>query len=121
MSNVWKGLVFGALVGAAVGLVLDLLNRAGKGAVAVAEMAREHGPDIAASVATAAKAGAERLRDADLAEKLRQAAHTAAASDAAQTVRDSAESAFNSAASAVKDAAAATTAAAADATRRQRR
>jgi hypothetical protein len=118
MSNVWKGLAIGALVGAGVGLILDLLGRAGKGAVAVAEMAREHGPELAAGVASAAKAGAQRLQDAELPDKLRQAAHTALASDAVQTARDSAGSALNSATAAVKDAAASTSAAVTEAAHR---
>jgi hypothetical protein len=88
MNNVWKGLAVGAIVGAAIGLVLDLVGRVGKGAAAVADLAREHGPDVMAAVASAASTGAERLRDADLPDKLRQAARAAAESDVAASIRD---------------------------------
>jgi hypothetical protein len=107
MNNVWKGLAVGAVVGAVIGLVLDLLRGAGKGAAAVAELAREHGPDVIAAVASATGAGAERLRDADLPDKLRRAAHTAAASDTAHTIRDAANSAVAATTAAAKNIAAA--------------
>ena len=91
MKNVWKGLAVGAAVGAAIGLILDLLHRAGKGAAAAADLARQHGPEVLAAARSAAVAGTERLRDADLPDKVRHAAHTAAASDAAHTIRDAAD------------------------------
>ena len=106
MNNVWKGLAVGAVVGAGIGLVLDLLRGARKGAAAVADLAREHGPDVIAAVASAAGAGAERLRDADLPDKLRQAAHTAASSDTAQTIRDAANNAMAATTAAAKNVAA---------------
>lgn len=102
MNNVWKGLAIGAFVGAAVGLVLDLLRGAGKGAAAVAEMAREHGPEVVAAAASVASAGAERLREADLPDKLRQAAQAAATSDTGQKVRDVAGSTLAAGSAAAK-------------------
>ena len=91
MNNVWKGLVVGAVTGAAIGLTIDLLRRAGDGVVSLAELAREHGPDAAAAVSAAVGAGAERLREADLPAKLREAAHSAADSDAAHAIRQAAK------------------------------
>jgi hypothetical protein len=44
MRNTWKGMVLGALSGAAVGLVLDLIDRA----VAGANTAAHAAPDAAA-------------------------------------------------------------------------
>ena len=44
MRNTWKGMVLGALSGAAVGLVLDLVDRAVQGANSAAHAA----PDAAA-------------------------------------------------------------------------
>jgi hypothetical protein len=46
MRNVWKGMVLGALSGAAVGLVLESLDRAARGASTAAHAA----PDAAARV-----------------------------------------------------------------------
>lgn len=103
MSNVWKGLAVGAVVGAAIGLVLDLLRGAGKGAAALTDLAREHGPDAIAAVGSLASAGADRLRDADLPDKLRHAAQAAASSDAARTVRDAADAAVTAATAAAKN------------------
>ncbi len=103
MDKLWKGLVVGAITGAAIGLVVDLLGRARDGAVHVGELAREHGPDVAAALAGAATAGAERLREADLPDKLRQAAHTAATSDAAKTIRAAADNALDTAKATAKD------------------
>jgi hypothetical protein len=44
MRNTWKGMVLGALSGAAVGLVLDLIDRTVQGANTAAHAA----PDVAA-------------------------------------------------------------------------
>jgi hypothetical protein len=44
MRNAWKGMVIGALSGAAVGLVLDLVDRTVQGANTAAHAA----PDVAA-------------------------------------------------------------------------
>ncbi len=78
MNNVWKGLVVGAGTGAAIGLTIDLLRRAGDGVTSLAELAREHGPDVVAAVSAAAGAGADRVREADLPAKLRGVVHSAA-------------------------------------------
>ena len=108
MDKLWKGLIVGAITGAAIGLVVDLLGRGRDAAVHVGELAREHGPDVAAAIAGAASAGAERLRDADLPDKLRQAAHTAATSDTAKSLRSAADSALDTAKATAKDVAAKT-------------
>ena len=44
MRNTWKGMVLGALSGAAVGLILDSIDRAARGASTAAHAA----PDVAA-------------------------------------------------------------------------
>jgi hypothetical protein len=63
MRNTWKGMVLGALSGAAVGLVLDLIDRTVQGANTAAHAA----PDVAARAGgTAARAGGN-MRDRALA------------------------------------------------------
>ncbi len=105
MRNVWKGLIIGGLTGAAVGLLLELLDQVKERAAAAAELAREHGPQVADALASKAAAGADRARQADLPGKLREAAQNVAASDAAQKLRQAAATAADSASEAAKSAA----------------
>jgi hypothetical protein len=51
MRNTWKGMVLGALSGAAVGLVLDSIDRAARGASTAAHAA----PDAAARAGKGAR------------------------------------------------------------------
>src|ERR1035438_1829289 len=131
MRNVWKGLIVGAVTGAAVGVLLDLPARARAGGAAAAELAREHGPRAAETIASAAAAGADRVRQADLPRqvreaaqhaelprkvreaaqhaelprKIREAAQTVAASDTAQALRQASASAADTVSGTAKSAA----------------
>jgi hypothetical protein len=118
MRNVWKGLIVGAVTGAAVGVLLDLPARARAGGAAAAELARERGPRAAETIASAAAAGADRVRQADLPRKVREAAqqadlpgkvreaaHTVAASDTAQSLRQASASAADAVSETAKSAA----------------
>jgi hypothetical protein len=96
MNNIWKGLVVGAVTGAAIGLSVDLLKRAGDGVAAAGQLAREHGPELTAAVTAAAKAGAERVREADLPAKARDAAERVRDADLPAKVRDAARIAADS-------------------------
>ena len=121
MRNVWKGLIVGAVTGAAVGVLLDLPARARAGGAAAAELARERGPWAAETIASAAAAGADRVRQADLPRKVREvreaaqhadlprkvreAAQTVAASDTAQALRQASASAADTVSVTAKSAA----------------
>ncbi len=104
MRNVWKGFIIGGVTGAAVGLTLELLTGVGEGAVAAADLARERGPEVAGTLTAKAAAGADRARQADVPGKLREAAQTVAASDAAQSLRQGAAAATDAASKAAKSA-----------------
>jgi hypothetical protein len=88
MRNIWKGLVVGALAGAAVGLAVDLLYGAGDQLASATREARRRAPD-AADWAVAVTADARRrLREADLPEQVRALAQEIADSDFARQVVD---------------------------------
>src|ERR1035441_8705262 len=93
MRNVWKGLIVGAVTGAAVGVLLDLPARARAGGAAAAELARERGPRAAETIASAAAAGADRVRQADLPRKVREAAQQADLPRKVREVREAAQQA----------------------------
>ncbi|MEO7126555.1 MAG: hypothetical protein ABI382_11645 [Nakamurella sp.] len=97
MRNVWKGLFVGAVTGAAIGLVLDLGQRLGRGAAQLAGAAgnavREHGPEVGAAVASFAARGVEQVKDADLPGKARDLAMQLADSSVVETARDTVQSA----------------------------
>ncbi len=93
MRNVWKGLIVGAVTGAAVGVLLDLPARARAGGAAAAELARERGPRAAETIASAAAAGADRVRQADLPRKVREAAQQADLPGKVREVREAAQQA----------------------------
>lgn len=103
MRNIWKGLFVGALAGAAVGLMVDLLYGAG-GQLAVAT--REAGrrvPD-AADWATAVTAEARRrLREANLPDQVRSFAQAIADSDVGPKVVDATAGAAASGGRAVRN------------------
>lgn len=67
MKNVWKGLVIGALTGAGVGLLLDLLEALGRGGRKLSIQAR----DEASHLATAAEL---KVKDAELPDRAKEAA-----------------------------------------------
>ena len=93
MRNVWKGLIVGAVTGAAVGVLLYLPARARAGGAAAAELARERGPWAAETIASAAAAGADRVRQADLPRKVREAAQHADLPRKVREVREAAQQA----------------------------
>jgi hypothetical protein len=79
MKNVWKGLAVGGVVGAVVGVTLDGGARAGRRL-----------SDTASSVGSQAATIPSRFAETDLAGKVADAGHRAAASNAAQHLVDAA-------------------------------
>ena len=69
VRNVWKGMVIGALTGAATGLVLDLGERGAEGAAALGGAVAQHAPEVADhlrhSVSDAVSAASHRARTSD--------------------------------------------------------
>jgi hypothetical protein len=81
VKNVWKGLVVGALTGAGVGLVLDVLDRGAQKAGAVGEVVEDvvedvvqHAPQVVARVRHGVTETVSRIHDADIPEQLKEAA-----------------------------------------------
>jgi len=78
----------GAVVGAAIGLSMDLGSRLGQHAAeagtAARQALREHGPEIADAVTSAAAHGAEKIKEADLPGKVSDLAERARDSDTAR-------------------------------------
>ncbi|HLI57678.1 MAG TPA: hypothetical protein VKY26_11690 [Actinomycetota bacterium] len=75
MKNSWKGLVVGGLTGAAFGLVMDMLARAGEGAREGAEFVQEHAPDAIHWAKTVAERASEKIRDIEVPDKVHDLAH----------------------------------------------
>jgi hypothetical protein len=78
MRNVWKGLVIGALTGAGIGFVLDLLEWLGRRGKEISIEAKEGAQNLSAAARTtveesdlpeAARAAAERAKVAALSAK----------------------------------------------------
>jgi hypothetical protein len=90
MRNTWKGMIVGALTGAFVGFLMDLAKGAGEGAVAVGQKVHERLPDAAERVQQAAHTAAEKVRDADVGDRLRDVAQRVADSDAVARARNAA-------------------------------
>ena len=63
MKNVWKGLTVGALVGAAVGVVLDLLEATGRGAAQVSARAKTGASHLAEIVEDKIEELPDKIRD----------------------------------------------------------
>lgn len=90
VRNVWRGLAVGAVIGDAIGLSMDLGSRLGKhaalaGTAAREALLREHGPEIASAVTSAAARGAGKIKEADLPGKISVLAERARNSDTAHT------------------------------------
>src|SRR5579859_512672 len=81
MRNIWKGLVVGALAGAAAGLAVDLLYGAGGQLAAVTRGAGRRVPDAADWAVAVTGEARRRLRDADLPDQVRALAQDIADSD----------------------------------------
>ncbi len=75
MRNVWKGMVVGALTGAAAGLVLDLGERGAEGAAALGGAVAQHAPEVADHlrhrVTDAVSAASDRARTSDVPAQVR--------------------------------------------------
>ena len=84
MRNVWKGLVVGGLTGVGAGIVLDSATRASRKAAAVGGQVRDHAPDAARWLHSLTDKAGEWLRDSDLPEHVRDAAHRMIESDPVQ-------------------------------------
>jgi hypothetical protein len=68
MRNVWRGLVIGGLTGALVGAVMDALRR--ENLERLANRARDLGDAAAMRARSTGGAVAERVREADLRERI---------------------------------------------------
>ena len=83
MRNVWKGMVIGALTGAATGLVLDLGEQGRERVAAFGGAVVEHTPEVAGhvrqAVSDAVSSAGEHSRTADLPTQVKTT--TAAAQD----------------------------------------
>ena len=75
VRNVWKGMVIGALTGAATGLVLDLGERGAEGAAALGGAVAQHAPEVADhlrhSVSDAVSAASHRARTSEAPTQVR--------------------------------------------------
>ncbi len=101
MRNVWKGMVIGALTGAAAGLALDLGEQGAEGAVALGGAVAQHAPEVADHlrqvVTGAASAAADRGRSSELPSQAKAMAAgtrekvSAAVSDGLHRVNDVAD------------------------------
>jgi hypothetical protein len=69
MRPVWKGMVLGALAGAAVGLVLEALRSISDGASRAAQEARAQAPGLASDVAGLADRASKTVRGSGIAER----------------------------------------------------
>ena len=82
MRNVWRGLAVGALVGAFVGILLDMANRTKRAFSdsyeSTRSTVREHGPEAVAALKGFAAHAVEQVREADIPAKVKDAASTAA-------------------------------------------
>ncbi len=67
MKNVWKGLILGALTGAGIGLVVDLLDSLGRKGRRLSVQARDEASHLTGAVE-------EKIRQSDLPERARDAA-----------------------------------------------
>ena len=83
MRNVWKGMVIGALTGAATGLVLDLGERGGERVAAIGGSVVEHAPEVAGhvrqAVSDAVSSAVDHSRSSDVPTQVKTT--TAAAQD----------------------------------------
>ena len=88
MRNVWKGMVIGALTGAATGLVVDIGERGAEGAAGIGTAVVEHVPEVAGQVRQVVSGAASSAFDhgtsSDVSKKARAA--TKAAQDQLSTV-----------------------------------
>jgi len=104
MRNTWKGLFFGALAGAAVGLAIDVLYGAGDQLTGAAREVRRRAPDAADWAVNVTADARRRLEDADLPAQVRSLAQDIADSDFAKQVTVTGREAVRSAAGSVRNA-----------------
>jgi hypothetical protein len=86
VRNIWKGLVVGAVTGAAVGLALDVLFGAREQMVDATRAARRRAPEAVEWAAGVTAQARRRLRQADLPDQVRSLAQQIADSDVARQV-----------------------------------
>lgn len=86
MNNVWKGLVVGGLTGVAAGLVLDSLTNTSEKAKELGKHVVDHAPEAGRWVHSMTENTRELWKDADLPERLREAAQKVKESDVARQV-----------------------------------
>jgi hypothetical protein len=123
VRKVWQGLVVGSFAGAAVGFLVDSGKRsaelAAEAAANLRAAAKEHAPQAAAAVRSAAaqaghavkeadlpgkaKVAAQAVKDADIPGKVGAAAHRAADSDAVKSASESISHAAHAVADTVSD------------------
>jgi hypothetical protein len=88
MRNVWKGLVVGGLTGVAAGVILDVIDRTSRKAVAVGGQVRDHAPEAGRWVHAMSDKAGEWLHDVDVPDHLRSVAHRIKESDAADAMAE---------------------------------
>jgi hypothetical protein len=88
MRNLWKGLIVGAMAGAAVGLAVDVLYGAGDQLAGATREARRRAPDAAEWAAKVTADARRRLTQADLPDHVRSLAQDIADSDFARQIVD---------------------------------
>ncbi len=91
MRNTWKGMIVGAFTGALVGFAMDMAEGAGESAAAVGHRLHERLPEATEQAQRAAQGAVDRVRDANVGDKLRDAAHRVADSDAVTKAKDLAD------------------------------
>jgi hypothetical protein len=73
MRNIWKGMVLGAVTGALIGFVMDLMARAGEAAVDVGHRVHDRIPEVVEQSRRAGHAAVERVRDSDVVASAKEA------------------------------------------------
>ena len=81
MNNVWKGLVVGGLTGVAAGMALDSLTSTSEKAKGLGKHVVDKAPDAGRWVHSMTENTKELWREADLPERLRDAAQKVKESD----------------------------------------
>lgn len=87
MRNSWKGLVVGGLTGVLAGVVIDLCNKVMERATHGAELARDRAPEAAEWLQSRTHSVTKRagawVHDAEVSDRMREAAHRVTESDLA--------------------------------------
>jgi gas vesicle protein len=95
VRSIWKGLVIGGLMGAAVGAISDLFGGGARLVGVAGKKAVDMAPEAAERVRTAVNGGVARVQEAEIADHLRDQArelvHRVGESDHSEQVREAFE------------------------------